>query len=148
MITHISEFFPHAHVFITVTLIAFIAVMIANIADCIDAMITARTAGQPIESAKLRHALWKLAKEWSLLIVVFMIDVLMATCWTTLPFITVACAITMIAVEVLSMIEHAQLRKDKITKLPSHIKDLVDLFGEDELKDLMKQLARKKLNLD
>ena len=54
----------------------------------------------------------------------------------------------MIAVEALSMVEHARLRKDKLIKLPGHLKDLVELFGEDELRELIKQLARKKLNLD
>ena len=72
------ELFPHIHAFIAVGVLAFILVMLANIADCIDAMITSRVAGQQIESAKLRHALWKLAKEWILLLVVFAIDALMA----------------------------------------------------------------------
>ena len=142
------EMFPHVHTFVAVGVMAFLFVMVANVVDCIDAMITSRVAGQPIESAKLRHALWKLAKEWILLIVVFAIDALMAACWTKLPFITVATAIAMIAVEALSMVEHARLRKDKLVKLPSHLKDLVELFGEDELRELFKQLARKKLNLD
>lgn len=145
---HLIEMFPHVHTFIAVGLLAFLLVMVANVADCIDAMITSRVAGQKIESAKLRHALWKLAKEWILLIVVFAIDALMAACWTKLPFLTVITAIAMIAVEALSMVEHARLRKDKLIKLPGHIKDLVDLFGEEELRELMKQLARKKLNLD
>ena len=142
------EMFPHIHAFVAVGVLAFILVMLANIADCIDAMITSRVAGQQIESAKLRHALWKLAKEWILLLVVFAIDALMAACWTKLPFLTVITAIAMIAVEALSMVEHARLRKDKLIKLPGHLKDLVELFGEDELRDLIKQLARKKLNLD
>lgn len=142
------EMFPHVHTFVAVGVMAFLFVMVANVVDCIDAMITSRVAGQPIESAKLRHALWKLAKEWILLIVVFAIDALMAACWTKLPFITVATAIAMIAVEALSMVEHARLRKDKLVKLPSHLKDFVELFGEDELRELFKQLARKKLNLD
>lgn len=140
--------FPHVYAFVAVGVLAFILVMLANIADCIDAMITSRVAGQQIESAKLRHALWKLAKEWILLLVVFAIDALMAACWTKLPFLTVITAIAMIAVEALSMVEHARLRKDKLIKLPGHLKDLVELFGEDELRDLIKQLARKKLNLD
>ena len=90
-------YFPHLQQFVAVALIAFLAVMVANVADCVDAMMTARAAGKPIESAKLRHALWKLCKEWVLLIVVFLIDLLMAFCWTTLPFITVVCAIALFA---------------------------------------------------
>lgn len=141
-------YFPHLQQFVAVALIAFLAVMVANVADCVDAMMTARAAGKPIESAKLRHALWKLCKEWVLLIVVFLIDLLMAFCWTTLPFITVVCAIAMIAVEVLSMVEHARLRKDKITKLPSQLKDLVEYLGEDDVKEMLRQFAKRKLNIE
>ena len=147
-VSGLLEMFPHVHAFVAVGVLAFLLVMVANVADCIDAMITSRVAGQQIESAKLRHALWKLSKEWILLLVVFAIDALMAACWTKLPFLTVITAIAMIAVEALSMVEHARLRKDKLIKLPGHLKDLVELFGEDELRDLIKQLARKKLNLD
>lgn len=148
MITHISEFFPHAQMFIAASLVAFFAVIVVNIVDCIDAMITSRAVGRQIESAKLRHAAWKLAKYISLMIVIFMLDILMAICWTTLPYLTVACAIVLSAIEVISMIEHARLRKDKIAKVPSQIKDLIEFFGDDEIKDLIKQLARKKLNID
>lgn len=137
--------FPHVRMFVMVALVAFIAVMIANVVDCVDAMITSRAAGRPIESAKLRHALWKLAKEWILMIVVFSIDALMATCWTELPFLTVICAIAMIAVEALSMVEHAQMRKDKITKLPEAIKDFVEYFGEDDLKEMLVEFAKRKV---
>lgn len=147
-ITRLLEMFPHVHIFLTVALLAFLLVLVANIADCIDAMITSRVAGQTIESAKLRHALWKLAKEWILLLTVLAIDALMAACWTKLPFLTVATAIAMIAVEALSMVEHARLRKDKLTKLPHHLKDIIDYLGEDELRDMLKHFARKKLNLD
>lgn len=144
------EMFPHVHTFLTVAMLAFLLVMVANIADCIDAMITSRVAGQPIESAKLRHALWKLAKEWILLITVFAIDALMSACWTKLPFLTVATAIVMIAVEALSMVEHARLRRDKLTKLPHHIKEVVEYFGfsDEELREMLKQMARRKMKLD
>ena len=111
-------YFPHLQQFVAVALIAFL------------------------------HALWKLCKEWVLLIVVFLIDLLMAFCWTTLPFITVVCAIAMIAVEVLSMVEHARLRKDKITKLPSQLKDLVEYLGEDDVKEMLRQFAKRKLNIE
>lgn len=147
-VNRLLEMFPHIHTFVAVGVLAFLLVMVANVADCIDAMITSRVAGQPIESAKLRHALWKLAKEWILLLVVFAIDALMAVCWTKLPFLTVITAIAMIAVEALSMVEHARLRKDKLTKLPHHLKDIIEYFGEDELRDLFKQMAKRKLNLD
>ena len=148
MLEQMLEMFPHVLTFVAVWVIAFLFVMVANVADCIDAMITSRIAGRPIESAKLRHALWKLAKEWILLLVVFAIDALMAACWTKLPYITVVTAIAMIAVEVLSMVEHAQMRRDKLTKLPHHLKDIIEYFGEDDVREFFKEFAKKKLNLD
>lgn len=144
----IMDLFPHFRLFVTVGLITFLMVLGANVVDCVDAIWTSRVAGQSIESAKLRHALWKLAKEYVLLLGVFMLDVLAATCWTKMPFATVMCGIVMVLIDVLSLFEHARLRKDKITKLPSHLKDLVDYFGEDEVKELIKLIARKKLNID
>lgn len=147
-VTRLLEMFPHVRMFVTVGVLAFLLVLVANVADCIDAMITSRVAGQKIESAKLRHALWKLAKEWILLLVVFAIDALMAACWTKLPFLTVITAIAMIAVEALSMVEHARLRKDKLTKLPYHLKDIIEYFGDDDLRELFKAMVRKKLNVD
>ena len=65
-----------------------------------------------------------------------------------LAVITVVCAIAMIAVEVLSMVEHARLRKDKITKLPSQLKDLVEYLGEDDVKEMLRQFAKRKLNIE
>ena len=148
MLTNLLQSFPHIHTFVAVSVLAFILVMIANVADCIDAMFTSRRVGRPIESAKLRHALWKLAKEWILLLAVLAIDSLMAACWTKLPYLTVITAIAMIAVEVLSMVEHARLRRDKLTKLPTHLKDIIEYFGEDDLRELFREFTRKKLNLD
>lgn len=142
------EVFPHLRTFILAALAGFACVGMANVADCFDAIHTARSCGVELQSAKLRHALWKLAKEWALLFCVLMLDVLAALVGTALPYVLLIAAAVMVGVEVLSMIEHARLRRDKITKLPASLRELVDYFGEDELKELLLNMARKKLNAD
>ena len=142
---NLMEMFPHARMFILVTVLCFMTVAVANIIDCLDAAITSRCAGQEIESAKLRHALWKLAKEWILLIAIGMVDTLLAICWTKLPFVLMVFSLTMVGVEILSMVEHAKLRRDKLTKLPSALKEIVAYFGEEELKGLLTEYLKRKV---
>lgn len=139
------EWFPHMRVFIVVAVIAFAMVGVSNIVDCCDAIYTARVAGISVQSAKLRHAMWKLAKYWAVMFAVLTLDTLMALCGMKLPFVTVGIAVCMILIEVVSMFEHARLRKDKIAKLPGSLKELVDFFGEDELKELASEWLRRKL---
>lgn len=144
----IFEMFPHMRAFTVVALVAFAMVGVSNIVDCIDAIYTARTAGIPVQSAKLRHAMWKFAKYWAVLFAVLAMDVLLALCGMKLPFVTVFIAVCMIAVEILSMFEHAKLRKDKIAKLPGSLKELIDYFGEEELKDLAMEWFKRKMMKD
>lgn len=142
------EVFPHLRTFVVAALAGFACVGLANVADCLDAIHTARGCGVELQSAKLRHAMWKLAKEWALLFCVLLLDILVAILGAGLPYVLLVAAGAMVGVEVLSMVEHARLRRDKITKLPANLRELVDYFGEDEIKELLLNMARKKLNVD
>lgn len=130
-----------------VSMVIYGAVAAANIADMVDAIVTARTLDRPMESAKLRHALWKLSKYWLCMSLPLLFD---AVCTVLdvyrLPYALGLIALVILLIEFWSMSEHAKCRRDRTAKIPEVLRDIASYIGDDELKKLMADFARRKLS--
>ena len=137
--------FPHLQTFFLLAFILFVIVGVANIVDCIDAIITGRELGQELESARLRNALYKLSKYWLGLMLALLIDIVGVMAIYKLPYLMMLATVAMLFIEGRSMIEHARRRKDKTAKIPEVIRDIVDYIGDDKTKEIIIDIVKRKV---
>ncbi len=137
--------FPHLQTFFLLAFILFVIVGVANIVDCIDAIITGRELGQQLESARLRNALYKLTKYWLGLLLALLIDIVGVMAIYKLPYLMMLATVAMLFIEGRSMIEHARRRKDKTAKIPEVIRDIVDYLGDDKTKEIIIDIVKRKV---
>ena len=137
--------FPHLHVFFIVACIMFVVVAMANIVDCIDAILTSRELGQPMESARLRHALYKLTKYWLGLLLALLIDIVGVMAIYKLPYLMMLATAAMLFIEARSMIEHAKRRKDKTAKIPGVLREIAEYIGDDKTKEIIIDIVKRKM---
>ena len=137
--------FPHLQTFFLLAFILFVIVGVANIVDCIDAIITGRELGQELESARLRNALYKLSKYWLGLMLALLIDIVGVMAIYKLPYLMMVATVAMLFIEGRSMIEHARRRKDKTAKIPEVIRDIVDYIGDDKTKEIIIDIVKRKV---
>lgn len=137
--------FPHLQTFFLLAFILFVIVGVANIVDCIDAIITGRELGQELESARLRNALYKLTKYWLGLLLALLIDIVGVMAIYKLPYLMMLATVAMLFIEGRSMIEHARRRKDKTAKIPEVIRDIVDYLGDDKTKEIIIDIVKRKV---
>lgn len=136
---------PHLRLAVTLMLVAVVAVTVMNLADWISAMVTSKVVGQKIESAKCRHAMFKLLK-YHLIMMAFMVfDLLALLVFYTVPYATIIAGLVIAGIEILSMFEHGKRRKDRTAKIPEVLADVVSYLGEDRFKELVMDLAKRKL---
>lgn len=127
-----------------VSLLIYGAICVINIADMVDAIVTSRTLGRTIESAKLRHALFKLSKYWLCMIFPLMFDAVCALLGIySVPFFLGAVALIIILIEGWSMVEHAKCRRDRTAKIPEVLRDLASYVGEDELHRIVTDMLHR-----
>lgn len=133
------------HVFFVVAFVLFVIVAAANIVDCIDAVITSRELGQPMESARLRHALYKLTKYWLGLMLALLIDIVGVMAVYKLPYLMMIATAAMLFIEGRSMMEHAKRRKDKTAKIPGVLREIADYVGDDKTKEIIIDIVKRKM---
>ena len=136
--------FPYLQTFMTIAFILFVVVLAANLIDCIDAIITSRELGQPLESARLRNALYKLTKYWLGLLLALLIDIVGVMAIYKLPYLMMVATVAMLFIEGRSMIEHARRRKDKTAKVPEVMRDIAAFVGEDKFKEIIIDIVKRK----
>lgn len=136
--------FPHLQTFFLLAFILFVIVGVANIVDCIDAIITGRELGQELESARLRNALYKLSKYWLGLMLALLIDIVGVMAIYKLPYLMMVATVAMLFIEGRSMIEHARRRKDKTAKVPEVMRDIAAFVGEDKFKEIIIDIVKRK----
>lgn len=124
------------------------AVILAAVMDFASAAVTSRKLGIRLRSAKMRHGLDKLMRYMMFVGVFFAADMLIAISGrSTTPWCSVAAGLAVVAVEVVSVVEHSLQRRDKIGKLPEVLHEAADWLGEERMKELaaamMKYVERK-----
>lgn len=133
-------------VVIEIILVFYGLVALATAVDTIDAIVTARHIGRPVESAKLRHALGKLCKYMLFLTPFAAADyIIVAIGLAAVPYVSAVMTLAMMGIEAWSMREHAKCRRDKVAKIPHVLKDLAEFVGEDTLREVLTNIAKNKL---
>ena len=107
---------------------------------------TARQLGQRIHSHKLRSTVDKLVPYLLVMLMAFIFDVALSVFgFYGFPYVMLAVTLAIIAIELVSVIEHARRRKSRAAKIPEVLSDIADYIGHDELRRILSSLAGKAL---
>ena len=134
----------YAHSGAAVCLVAL--VFLAVIRDFVSGVYTARQLGQRIHSHKLRSTVDKLVPYLLVMLMAFIFDVALSVFgFYGFPYVMLAVTLAIIAIELVSVIEHARRRKSRAAKIPEVLSDIADYIGHDELRRILSSLAGKAL---
>ena len=102
--------------------------------------------GEKIRSRKLRKGLEKLSFYWGAQIAASLVGTIgLLFTWYNLPYMTIFVTLAVAWTEGKSYREHFIRRKDGVAKIPETLQEMIDFFGEDELKTTLRAIARRKL---
>lgn len=119
---------------------------LAVLGDFISGIYTARHLGQRIHSHKLRATVNKLVPYLIVMLMAFIFDVALSVLgFYIFPYVMLAVTLAIIAIEIVSVLEHAKRRKSKAAKIPEMLSDIADYIGHDELKRILTSMAEKAL---
>ncbi len=128
--------------------VVFILALIPPVLVALDtyfATSTARMLGEKIRSRKLRKGLEKLSFYWGAQIAASLVGTIgLLFTWYNLPYMTIFVTLAVAWTEGKSYREHFIRRKDGVAKIPETLQEMIDFFGEDELKTTLRAIARRK----
>ncbi len=129
--------------------VVFILALIPPVLVALDtyfATSTARMLGEKIRSRKLRKGLEKLSFYWGAQIAASLVGTIgLLFTWYNLPYMTIFVTLAVAWTEGKSYREHFIRRKDGVAKIPETLQEMIDFFGEDDLKTTLRAIARRKL---
>ncbi len=138
-------FFRHLifHYAIVFTLILIPPALVAL--DTYFATSTARMLGEKIRSRKLRKGIEKLTFYWGAQIAASLVGTIgLLFTWYNLPYLTILVTLAVAWTEGKSYREHFSRRRDGVAKVPESLQEMIDFFGEDEIKDIFHTIAKRK----
>ena len=116
------------------------------IGDFVSGGYTARPLGQRIPSPKPRPPRDTLAPHLPVMLLALIFAVALSVFgFYGFPYVMLAVTLAIIAIELVSVIEHARRRKSRAAKIPEVLSDIADYIGHDELRRILSSLAGKAL---
>lgn len=146
-----ENFFNHLIFHYGIVFVLFCVTPVLVTSDLIYAVSTAKSLGERIRSHKLRKSVDKMLRYWGLQILAAIVGSigLLFPDYYNLPYLSILMTLVVAIIEGKSLWEHFKRRKDHLSKVPETIQDLINLVGsEDDLKDIVKSVLRKKLGQD
>lgn len=132
-----------------IVLICWAFVFCANILDFWSGRDTARALGEAIDSKGYRRTFVKIGDYYRVLMFLLLFD-LIGTLFEfyKLPFATILGSVSVIAIELKSVIENSRRKKSHSAEIPEIIKEIIQCSttskGEEILKRISKELSNKK----
>ncbi len=106
---------------------------------------TARMLGEKIRSRKLRKGIEKLTFYWGAQIAASLVGTIgLLFTWYNLPYLTILVTLAVAWTEGKSYREHFSRRRDGVAKVPESLQEMIDFFGDEEIKDIFHTIARRK----
>lgn len=127
-------------VFFAVSLLVIMAIML----DLWDGVYTAKRTGQRVHSHKLRVTIAKVSEYWRFLLIGFLADCLgFLFSFYFLPFMALLFGMSLIVVEIISMIEHAKRRKSHLIDLPEIIDGIIAATSKKDAEKIIGVISTK-----
>ena len=148
LIDYLTTILPLEHfvLFAGVEFFLLVVILAAVLVDFGDGLHTAKVLGEHIRSHKLRITIVKIMEYWAVAFLAFLVDCVGALHPIySLPYISMGITAGILLIEGKSLIEHGRRRKSRTAKLPGALRDLVDIFGETDVKDFVLEIAKRKI---
>lgn len=127
-------------VFFAVSLLVIMAIML----DLWDGVYTAKRTGRRVHSHKLRVTIAKVSEYWRFLLIGFLADCLgFLFSFYFLPFMALLFGMSLIVVEIISMIEHAKRRKSHLIDLPEIIDGIIAATSKKDAEKIIGVISTK-----
>ena len=139
--------FPHLIWHLAIIFYLILLTGLFSVADMCSGVYTAKKTGERLRSHRYRKTIEKITWYWFFQILVAAVG-LVGTLfqWYNLPYLSIAAALCICVIEGKSIWEHTKRRKDRLSKLPEILNEIIDLIGDaDEVKESIKIIAKKKL---
>lgn len=138
----LHHFLTNSWILFGLLMLCFVAVLI----DLFDGLRTAKALKERIHSHKLRVTMGKIIEYWSVVLLAFLVDCVGCLHPAyALPYVSMIVTIGVLLIEGKSMIEHARRRKSRTAKLPAVLREIAEFLGDAEIKGLLTEMARRKL---
>lgn len=136
----ITQIQMHALVFAMCSIITLLFVLI----DLCDGVRTARLIGERVRSHKLRDTLTKFFSYWLFILCGALVDVCgvcAAPSYWSRPYVTLVLTIIAGIIEIHSLKEHADKRKDDSAKIEKVLKKIVEASTKKEAQEILPKIA-------
>lgn len=132
-----------------IVLVCWTFVFFANILDFWSGRDTAKALGEPIDSKGYRRTFVKIGDYYRVLAFLLLFDLIGSLFeFYKLPFATILGSVSVIAIELKSVIENSRRKKSHSAEIPEIIKEIIQCSttskGEEILKRISKELSNKK----
>lgn len=131
-----------------IVLICWAFVFVANFVDFCSGRDTAKAIGEHIDSKGYRRTFVKIGDYYRVLIFALLFDIIGSLfTFYKLPFVTMLGSISVIAIELASVIENSKRKKSHAAEVPDIIKKIIQCAttkdGEKILEEITKELNKK-----
>lgn len=122
---------------------------LACLIDLWDARKTAIITGEKLESAKYRRSITKMGDYARVLLFTLMFDAMgMLLVFYSLPFATMVCTASILAIEGKSMIEHSARKKSSAADIPEMVRQIIKAANTRDAQNIIDMLNTKKEGKD
>lgn len=144
-----NELYNYVIIRLAVILVCWLFCLAAVAVDFWSGRETARALGKPITSRGYRRSVAKFSDYWKVLLFAFMCD-LLGTVFSfyVLPFVTMLCCLSVLAIECKSVIENSRARKSAAADIPDIAKQIIQCVSVDKSMELINAIKAMEINTD
>ncbi len=125
-----------------IVLVCWTLVFIANMVDYVSGVDTAKALGEPIKSKGCRKTFAKMGDYFRVLTFALLFDIIGSLCsFYSLPFASMLGSISVIAIELFSVIENSRRKKSNAGDIPDMVKKIIQCTTVDKGKQIYQQIA-------
>lgn len=137
-ILNVGKIWLFAGIFFIVCVLVILAILL----DLWDGVHTAKKTGQQVHSHKLRVTITKMSEYFRFIAIGFLVDCLgYFFSFYILPFMVIMFGLGLMAVEVISMFEHAKRRKSHTSCLPDLVKAIVECAHDKDAHRIVEEIT-------
>lgn len=127
-----------------IVLVCWTFVFIANIIDLWSGRDTAKSLGEPIDSKGYRRTFVKIGDYYRVLMVMLLFDLIGSLFeFYKLPFATILGSVSVIAIELKSVIENSRRKKSHSAEIPDIVREIIQCSSPGKGKEIMEKLIKE-----
>lgn len=116
-------------------------VLLSCFIDLWDAIYTAKTLSEPVQSKKIRKTIEKFGEYWRPQVMCLLADIILfPMSWYEFPWASIGLSIVEIGIEMRSVYEHQKRRKSQVAEIPEVLSQIINATTEKDAKSALTAL--------